>query len=524
MNPHSRSRRATALIALPLCGLALAACSPRSPSSNDASSADGTSAAPASLLIDNVRLADGTGAAIQPGAVRIAGGRIVEVGAALEPKDREQVRDGGGLVLAPGFIDTHSHHERGLQTKPGADELVSQGVTTIVVGQDGGSVLPLTRLWQQLEAQPAAVNVASYTGHNTLRSEALGKDYKRVSTPEEVARMRELLETDMQAGSIGLSTGLGYDPGIYSAPGEVVELARATAPYGGRYISHMRSESLTLWEAVDELLEIGRQSRIPVQMSHAKLAMVSLWGQAPKLLEKLESARAEGIEATLDIYPYEYWQSTMTVVLPERDFDDVEAARFVLSNTLKPEGVLFGTFDADPSIVGKTLAEVAAERKRDPAELYLELIRQSIAEDKRESIIGTSMASEDIATLMRWQHANICSDGEIEGAHPRGAGSFARVLGKYVREDGVLPLEAALHRMTGLAAEHMGFTDRGYLKPGLAADLVLFDPATVTDHATTRDPSALSTGIAAVWVNGELVWDGTRTTGKLPGHPVKRGD
>ncbi len=519
MNIVSSKPRA-ALLAASLCSLALAACSPQS-ASPDAGTA--TSAA-ASLLIDNVQVVDGTGATAYAGAVRIADGRIVEVGAALEPKDGEEVRDGGGLVLAPGFIDTHSHHDRGLERKPGADEVVSQGITTIVVGQDGGSRLPLTALWEQVEANPVAVNVASYTGHNTIRRQVLGEDYKRVSTPEEVARMRELLEADMEAGSIGLSTGLGYDPGIYSDPTEVVDLAKAVAPYGGRYISHLRSESLTLWEAVDELVEIGRQAKIPVQLSHAKLAMVSQWGQANRMIEKLETARAQGIDATLDVYPYEYWQSTMTVVLPERDFNDLEAARFVLANTIKPEGVLFGRYEADPSIVGKTLAEVAAERNRDPAELYLELIRRAIAEDKRESIIGTSMATEDIATLMQWQHANICSDGEIEGPHPRGAGSFTRVLGKYVREDKVLPLEAALHRMSGLAADHMGFTDRGYLKPGLAADLVLFDPATVTDHATTKDPGALSTGIAAVWVNGKLVWDGGQTTGELPGQPLKRAD
>jgi len=523
--------RIIAAFAMSLCGLLLIACSQQSersqggPAQNASSNQQAADeSATASLLIRNVRLADGTGAALQPGAIRIADGKIIEIGPALVPKTGETVRDGKGLVLAPGFIDSHSHHDEGLFEQPGADALVSQGITTIVVGQDGGSAFPLTKLWNQLQAQPVAVNVASYSGHNTLRSQILGEqDYRRQSSKQEVARIRALLDADMQAGSLGLSTGLGYEPGLYSSPEEVVELAKTVAPYGGRYISHLRSESITLWESIDELVEIGRQAKIPVQLSHAKLAMVSLWGQAPKLLQKLDAARAEGIDATLDIYPYEYWQSTMTVALPERDFNDVKAARFVLANTIKPEGMLFGTYDADPSIVGKTLAEIAAERGRDPAELYLELIRRAIAEDQDESVIGTSMAAEDIVTLMQWPHANICSDGAIAGAHPRGAGAFTRVLGKYVRQDGVLALEDALHKMTGLSAKHLGFRNRGLLKPGLAADLVLLDPARVIDRATTKDPTAVSSGIAAVWVNGELVWDGKQTTGKRPGQPLKRG-
>lgn len=493
---------------LPLCAALLPACTPSAPTTVS------------STLIDNVRVVDGTGTAAYAGAVRIADGRILEVGAMLAPIPGESVVDGGGQVLAPGFIDTHSHHERGLEQKPSADELVSQGVTTIVVGQDGGSIFPLSRLWERLARTPAAVNVASYTGHNTLRGEVLGDDYKRVSTPEEIARMRELVDADMRAGAIGLSSGLGYDPGIYGTSEEVVEMAKATAPYGGRYISHVRSENVGLWDSIDELVRVGKEAGIPVQLSHAKLAMVSLWGQAPELLRRLDAARAEGVDATLDIYPYPYWQSTMTVVLPERDFDDVAAARYALTHFIKPEGVLFGTFEADRSIEGKTLADVVAERKQDPAELYLALIRQAEAANADESIIGTSMDEADIATMMRWPHANICSDGEIEGAHPRGAGSFARVLAKYVRSDGVLTLEQAVHRMSGLAAAHMGFADRGTLKPGQSADLVLFDPSTVADHATTKAPGALASGFTGVWVNGQRVWDNGRVTGAFPGQPI----
>lgn len=475
-----------------------------------------------SLVIRNVVVIDGTGDAAYPGAVRIVDGRIVAVGRTLEALPGDSIRDGGGQVLAPGFIDTHSHHDGGLAGKPTAPELVSQGVTTIVVGQDGGSQFPLSRLWMRLEAQPAAVNVAAYSGHNTLREQVLGGDFKRPATAKEIARMRELLDADMRSGALGLSSGLGYDPGIYANGDELVELGKAVAPYGGRYVSHIRSENVGLWDSVDELVRVGREARIPVQLSHAKLSMVSLWGKAPELLAKLDAARSAGVDASLDVYPYEYWQSTMTVVLPQRDFNDVAAARFALTNFIKPEGVLFSRFDADTSVVGKTLAAVAAERQADPAELYLSLIRQSIAANAKQSIIGTSMHSGDIATLMRWPHANICSDGELSGQHPRGTGSFARILRKYVREDRVLKLEDAVRKMSALAADHMGFKDRGYLAAGRVADLVLFDPRTVSDHATTEAPGALSTGISAVWVNGELVWENVAATGRLPGKPLLR--
>jgi N-acyl-D-amino-acid deacylase len=478
--------------------------------------------APKSLLIRNVILVDGTGGVPYAGAVRIAEGRIVAVGRTLPPLPGEATHDGQGQVLAPGFVDTHSHHDGGLFEKPTADELLSQGVTTIVVGQDGFSEFPLSALWERMVRQPVAVNVASYSGHNTLRDEVLGKDYKRASTPDEVARMAQMLDADMRDGAIGLSSGLGYDPGIYAAIDEIVQLGKVTAPYGGRYISHIRSENVKLWESIDELLTVGREAGIPVQLSHAKLSMVSLWGQAPKLIAKLDAARAAGIDATLDIYPYEYWQSTMTVALPERNFDDVAAARFVLTQVIKPEGIRFTTYDADPSIVGKTLAQVTAERKADPAELYLQLIRDALAKNAEETIIGTSMSSEDIGTMMRWPHANICSDGSTNGSHPRGAGSYARVLAKYVREDRVLSVEGAVHRMSGLAAGHMGFEDRGYLRSGLVADLVLFDPRTIQDHATVDTPGKLATGVSAVWVNGVLVWAAEKATGALSGLPLRR--
>src|SRR5437867_958233 len=287
-------------------------------------------------LIRNASVLDGTGAAARIADVRLVGDRIEAVGR-LTPSPADRLVDARGLTLAPGFIDTHSHHSRGLFDQPDALAAVSQGITTIIVGQDGSSTLPLAALFSRLEREPAAVNVASYVGHGTIRREVLGADFKRHATAEETDRMSAMLRTEMAAGALGLSTGLEYDPGIYSAPDEVVALARVAASFGGRYISHIRSEDRTFWKAVDEVIAIGRDARLPVQISHAKLAMHGLWGQAGKLVDVLDRARWAGVNVTADIYPYAYWQSGITVLFPNRDFANRAEAEFVVNEVVKPD-------------------------------------------------------------------------------------------------------------------------------------------------------------------------------------------
>jgi N-acyl-D-amino-acid deacylase len=484
----------------------------------------GTPPPPAgSLLIRDARVVDGTGAPERVASVRVEGDRIAAIGA-LEPLPGETVVDAGGLVLAPGFVDTHSHHDDGLAEMPGAPAVVSQGITTIVVGQDGSSHRPLADWFASLEASPPAINVASYAGHGALREAVLGEDYRRHATAEEVEAMRALLREDLAAGALGLGTGLEYDPGIQSSTEEVVALAREASAAGGRYVSHVRSEDRYFWEAVEEILRIGREAGIPVQISHLKLAMASLWGEADRLLERLEEARAEGVEVTADVYPYEYWQSSMTVLFPDRDFGDLDEARFVLRELATPENVLIGRFEPDPSLVGRTLAGIASDRGVEPARALLDLIAESGAGARPESIIATSMATEDVARLLAWEHANVCTDGELDGRHPRGFGSFPRVLAWLVREEKRLGLEEAIRKMTSLAADHVGLAGRGRLVEGAPADLVLFDPATVADRATPEAPQRVSEGIRTVWVNGRAVWDRGAPTGERPGRVLRRGD
>jgi N-acyl-D-amino-acid deacylase len=486
-----------------------------------------TLAAAASVLIVNALVVDGTGAPGRPAAVRVRGDRIAEVGA-LSPARGETVVDAKGLVLAPGFIDTHSHGDRGLFEHRDALAAVSQGISTIVVGQDGGSPWPLADFFARLEKEPAALNVASYAGHGRIRRQVMGEDFRRHARPEEVARMRELLEQEMRAGALGLSSGLEYDPGIFSARSEVVDLARVAAAAGGRYISHVRSEDRYFWDAIDEIIAIGRDAKLPVQVSHMKLAMRSLWGQADRLLRTLDEARAAGVDITADVYPYLYWQSTLTVLFPERDFENRQTAELVLREISTPDDLLLGRFAPEPSYAGKTLAEIARLRGTDPPATLMDLIREALAYEKKtgsddvESVIGTSMNEPDLENLLAWPFTNVCTDGELDGRHPRGFGTYPRVLGRYVRERKVLGLEEAVRKMTSLAAHNVGLRDRGAIRPGAYADLVLFDPATVIDRATTREPQALATGIERVWVNGAVAYEAGKASVLRPGRVLRR--
>ncbi|HEY8175187.1 MAG TPA: serine hydrolase, partial [Gemmatimonadaceae bacterium] len=472
-------------------------------------------------LIINASVIDGTGAPARRAEVRIVNGRIDAIGHGTR-NATDRVIDARGLTLAPGFIDTHSHHDWELSKLRDARAAVNQGITTIVAGQDGASRFPLHAHFAQLDTQPAAINVASYVGHGTIRRRVIGDDYKRAANASELERMRQILREEMAAGALGLSTGLEYDPGIFSTREEVLELAKVAGAAGGRYISHMRSEDREFWDALDELITIGRVANMPVQVSHMKLAMRGLWGLGDSLVTVLDRARAQGIQVTADVYPYTMWQSTLTVLYPKRNFTDRAETDFILKEVAAPEDLVIGEYAPNPSYAGKNVAQIAMLRGSDPATTLMALIAESQAKQADESVVAKGMDERDIATIMRWPFTNICSDGQLDGAHPRGFGSFTRVLGRYVREQHVLTLEDAIRKMTSLAAANVGITDRGIVRPGMAADLVLFDPATVGDRATIAEPHAASVGIRTVWVNGEEVYDGAKTTGRFPGKALRR--
>lgn len=486
-------------------------------------------------LIRNAMLMDGRGTPARRGDVRISGDHIVGIGT-LEPLLSDRIVEARGLALAPGFIDTHSHHDRGLVARNGrggtaaangvdpraALAMVSQGVTTIVIGQDGGGS-GLAELFASIEKQPPAVNIASYVGHGAIRSKVLGPDFKRAATPDEIDRMKALVRDDMNAGALGLSSGLEYDPGIYSSPDEVIALAKVAGDMGGRYISHMRSEDRWFWSALDELINIGRVNHMPVQVSHIKLGMVDLWGRADSVIRVLNRARASGVQVTADIYPYTFWQSNLGVLFPKRNFSDSVEAAFVLAHVARADGIIFNSFARHPEYVGKNLAEVAGMRGKSEARALLDLLAEPGGSGA--GIVARGMDDADVEKLIRWPFANVCSDGTSTGLHPRGFGSFSKVLGPYVRDKKLFSTEEAVRKMSSLAAANVGIRERGLLEPGYFADLVLFDPSTVKDHADFGPPGTaqrVASGIRRVWVNGQMVFDAGKPTGAYPGKVIRR--
>ena len=472
----------------------------------------------AGTLIRNALVIDGRGTPARRVDVRVVGDRISAVGQ-LTARAAELVVNANGLTLAPGFIDTHSHHDRGLFDARAAVAMVSQGVTTIVVGQDGGG-MNLGALFARLDSQPAAINVASYVGHGAVRRAVLGDDFKRHATTAELARMQALVRTDMDAGALGLSTGLEYDPGIYSAPEEVLALAKVAGDAGGRYISHIRSEDRDFWLALNEVITIGRLHHMPVQVSHIKLGMLDLWGQADSVVRVLNRARASGVQVTADIYPYLYWQSNLGVFYPKRNFTDSTETAFILAHLTAAEDIIFNSVSGHPEYRGKTLAQIAAMRAKPAARTMMDLLAEPGGAGA--GVVAKGMDDRDVATLMQWSFTNICSDGMSSGLHPRGFGSFPKVLGPYVRDRKLFSVEEAVRKMSSLAASNVGLTQRGAIEPGYFADLVLFDPATVTDHASFETPQAQATGIQTVWVNGAIVFDAGKSTGHFSGRALRR--
>jgi len=470
---------------------------------------------------------DGSGSGPFKADIGINADTIAFVGDLKNETAKNEI-DANGKAVTPGFIDTHSHHANDPFKFRDLIPVVSQGITTIVIGQDGGSDFPLSKLFKELADTPVAVNIASYSGHNTIRDSILGKDFKRIATQEEIDKMKSLLQQDMESGALGLSTGLEYDPGIYSSNEEVLQLAKVVAPFGGRYISHIRSEDRYYWKAIDEIITIGKEAKIPVQVSHIKLAMHNIWGKADSLLALFDNARKKGIDITADIYPYAFWNSTIKVLFPDRNFNDEKEAELILKEITLPQDIILGSFEPQPEYAGKSLAEIAAIENKEPSKMLIGLIariddwEKQNGKDAQENIMATSMSEEDIKKIMSWPHTNICSDGSFSGTHPRGYGAFTRVLSKYVRNEKVINLQTAIQKMTSLAAQNTGINKRGVIQKGYYADLVIFDPATVRDESTVAEPHKISEGIEKVFVNGIIVFENKKTTLLYPGKVIKR--
>lgn len=471
------------------------------------------------LLIVNGTVVDGSGGPARRADVRIEGATITAVAAGLVPNAGDAVIDAAGLVVAPGFVDLHSHASRGLEEHPDAESQIRQGITTVIVGQDGSCELPIAAFLERVERLKPAVNVATLVGAGTVRSLVLGGDSRRAATPREIEVMQALVDRAMRDGALGLSSGLEYDPGFYATPEELVALAATAAQHGGFYASHVRDEEHEVFAAWREAIDVGRRAGTPVLISHIKLGVKGLWGRAAEGLRLLEDAARGGLRVMADWYPYTFWQSSIYVLIPDRDFGNVAKWRAGLDDIGGAEQVLVTNYRPDPAWNGRTLADLARASGKDPAALIVEMVR---AAGPDIGIIGTSMDEGDLETFVRHPQVLVGSDGQIAGPHPRGYGTFPRVLARYVRERKLLTLEEAIAKMSGRSAAFAGLADRGLIAPGGQADIVLFDAGTIGDRATKEQPAQMAAGVEYVVVNGAVVLERGRLTGARPGRALRR--
>lgn len=479
------------------------------------SSVPGQTAGP-TILIRGGRVIDGSGAQGRQADLRIRGDRIVAIGR-LTPLAGERVIEARGMVVAPGFIDIHNHSERGFANDPEARSQIRQGITTIAVGPDGGSPWPIGDYLDWGRKQQLATNLLAFIGHATVRRQVLGENFKRPATPVEILRMEQLVEQAMKEGAVGLSSGLEYDIGNPATTEEVIALARVAGRYRGIYMSHVRDEADLAMDAFREAIRIGREARVPVQISHIKLGTIGVWGRADEAVRLIDEARRRGVDITADCYPYDAWSSTITVLVPSRRHDDPVAVAKGLEDVGGAGNILITSCRAHPDYEGATLAEVAARRAITPVDSYIQIVR-----DGGASVVCKSMTDEDIRTFYRQPWVMVSSDGGIGMRHPRGTGTFPRVLGRFVRERGWLSLEASIHKMTGLPAKRLSLADRGLLKRGLKADVVVFDPGRVIDRSTMLEPFLEPVGMQTVIVNGRVVLNDGIVTGLRPGEVLRR--
>ena len=496
------------------------------------------------LIIKNARVIDGAGNPWFRADVAIKDGKIARVGRISE-REAGRVIDARGMILAPGFIDVHTHVED-IYNLPEVENFVRMGVTSLVTGNCGGSEVKIGEYLDQIKQKPLTVNLATLVGHGSVRREVMGA-VSREPTAEELQRMEALVEQAMKDGAVGLSTGLIYVPGTYAKTEEIVALARVVARYGGVYSTHMRNEGDRVLEAIRESIQIGEQAGLPVEISHFKISNKNWWGRSNETLGLVREARARGLQVTVDQYAYTASSTSLDSRLPswvleggreegkKRLADKPTRARVAkeMKESLKRSGfkdysyAFVASHRADPTLNGKNIAEITKLKRNKKS--VADQIEQILAmyEAGGAQMVYHSMGEEDVRLIMREPFTMIASDSGVrrmgEGVpHPRGYGNNARVLGRYVREQKLLTLEDAVRKMTSLAAQTFSLRDRGLIREGFAADLVIFDEKLIADRATFDQPHQFPVGIQYVFVNGEAVVAEGQLTTSRPGVALRR--
>ena len=501
-------------------------------------------ATPFDFVVAGASIVDGTGGPSYVADVAVSDGRIAAIGD-LSGQPNRRLIEAGGRVLAPGFIDAHSHAAAGLvhEELRDAAALLTQGITTVVVNPDGGGPVDLRTQRDSLERDGIGVHVAQLIGHGSVRAQVMGYE-DRAPTAPEMEEMTALVRAGMEQGAFGLSSGTFYVPGSYANPEELVQLASEVGDLQGVYTSHIRDESnytVGVRAAVQEVIDVARSADLTVVVTHIKALGPPVWGASEDLIRRIEAARAEGLSVFADQYPYEASATQLSAaLLPRWAQDGGRAAllerlgrdrdrrriRAAMVENLERRGgagrIQFRAVSGAPELEGRRLDAVADERGLHPLDLAIELIEAGPV-----GIVSFNMRSDDVERFMSQPWTMTCSDGGLVAAgegvpHPRNVGSFARKIEVYVLERDVLPLEEAVHSMTGLTAEVFGLLQRGELAVGRVADMVLFDPSRVAAHATYSDPHRLSEGFDMVWVQGQLAIDDGRPTGLRAGEVLRR--
>jgi len=524
------------------------------------------------LLIKNGRLIDGTGNPYYKADIGITNGRIGCIGRDIDPKGAQRVIDAHDLIVAPGFFDAHSHDDLYLLVNPTCDEKVLQGATTTIIGNCGFSAAPISEEFRAdmrdalaiigaqhipkedlgnhsfddflrgLESKKPGINVIPLVGHSTVRTAVVGSA-NRAPTDSELKRMKEFVVGAMKEGAFGISTGLIYAPGNYAKTGEIIELAKAASKFNGIYATHLRSESDSVIPAIAEAIVIGEEANLPIHISHHKVAGKDNWGKSVETLKMMAEARARGLEVTCDQYPYRAGSTFLAALLPpnilaggpevfSKKLKDPRIRDAVVEEIKKDKGgrwenlIKRSGFDNivialslnHHDYIGKSIAGIAKIENKNPYDVILDLV----VEEKRGTIaILFSMDEEDIQRIMKNPLTMIGTDG-IPGfgtgkVHPRLTGTFPRILGRYVREEGILGLEEAIRKMTSFPARTFGVKQKGLLMEGFDADIVIFNPSTIIDKSTYEDPQKKPQGINYVLVNGEIAVENGHVTGATSG-------